>query len=108
MGYPRKSQTVTATPAKPGELSILLVRQSRRQHLSSFLKRLRIDQRDGPPLELILVADGEVARAVEVFGRAVNFECDFGKGVLKAAFDEANRQVRYVDSNPFRSSFCAA
>ncbi len=24
MGYPRKSQTVTATPAKPGELSILL------------------------------------------------------------------------------------
>ena len=25
MGYPRKSQTVTATPAKPGELSILLV-----------------------------------------------------------------------------------
>ena len=23
MGYPRKSQTVTATPAKPGELSIL-------------------------------------------------------------------------------------
>ena len=26
MGYPRKSQTVTATPAKPGELSILLER----------------------------------------------------------------------------------
>ena len=25
MAYPRKSQTVTATPAKPGELSILLV-----------------------------------------------------------------------------------
>jgi Protein of unknown function (DUF1348) len=24
VGYPRKSQTVTATPAKPGELSILL------------------------------------------------------------------------------------
>ena len=24
MGYPRKSQTVTATPAKPGELSIVL------------------------------------------------------------------------------------
>jgi hypothetical protein len=27
VGYPRKSQTVTATPAKPGELSILLAKQ---------------------------------------------------------------------------------
>ena len=36
------------------------------------LGRLCFDERHGPPLELVFVAFGEVARTVEVFGRAVD------------------------------------
>jgi hypothetical protein len=37
---------------------------------------------------LVFVAQGEVARAFEVFGGAVNLVFDSGKSVLEAFFDE--------------------
>jgi len=59
-----------------------------------------VDQRHGPPLELILVPLGQVAGAGQVLGRAVNFEGNAGKGVLKALLDQADGQVGDVDPYP--------
>ena len=61
---------------------------------------LGVDQRYRPPLELILVALGKIAGAVDVLRRAVDGEGYAGEGVFQAALDQRNREVRYVDTDP--------
>ena len=63
-------------------------------------ERHRVYERHSPPLELILVARGEIAGAVDVFGRAVNFILDAGECVPQAFFDKGDREMRDVDSDP--------
>ena len=48
----------------------------------------RLDQRHGPPLELVLVAPCKVERAFEVLRRAVNLERDARKRILEPPFDQ--------------------
>ena len=61
---------------------------------------LGVNQGHGPPLELVLVAPGEVAGAVQVLGGAVHVEGDAGEGVLEAALDEADGEVGDVYADP--------
>jgi hypothetical protein len=63
-------------------------------------ERLRLNERHGPPLELILVAVGEVARAVDVLRRAMNLEFESGERIFEPAFNQADGKVRYVNSYP--------
>ena len=58
------------------------------------LEGLRLDERHGPPLELIFVARGEVAGAFEILGRAVDLELAArAEGVLEPLFDETDGEV---------------
>jgi hypothetical protein len=48
------------------------------------LEAMGFHERHGPPLELVFVPRGEVARGVEVFGRAVDLKREAGlEGVLE-------------------------
>ena len=91
------------------------------------LEGLGFHERHGPPLELVFVPRGEVARGVEVFGRAVDFVFQFGgrarhsvravfglatfggqrtarptcaEGVFEPFLDERNGEVRDVYADP--------
>jgi hypothetical protein len=60
---------------------------------------LCVDQRAGPPLELVFIAFGEIARAVEILRRPVNLECDAGKGISHTFLDQRHGKVRYIDAD---------
>ena len=65
------------------------------------LEWLRLDERDGPPLELILVARGEVAGAFEILGRAVDLELAApAEGVLEPLFDERDGEAGNAYGDP--------
>ena len=65
------------------------------------LEGLGFHQRHGPPLELVFVPRGEVARGVQVFGRAVDFKREAGlEGVPQPFLDERNGEVRDVYADP--------
>jgi hypothetical protein len=52
-------------------------------------------------LELVFVPRGEVARGVEVFGRAMDLKREAGlEGVLELFLDERNGEVRDVYAEP--------
>ena len=60
-----------------------------------------VDQRDCPPLELVLVGIGQVARApVEILGRAVDLVRDAREGIVQPLLDQRDREMRDVDPDP--------
>src|ERR1035441_7088848 len=62
---------------------------------------LGVHERHGPSLELVFVPRGEVARGIEVFGRAVDLKREAGlEGVLEPFLDERNGEVRDVYADP--------
>src|SRR5450432_2004242 len=66
------------------------------------LKWLRFYERDRPPLELILIAQREIARSIQVFWRAVDFELRAAfVTILQPLFDQRDREMRDVDPDPF-------
>lgn len=66
------------------------------------LKRLRVHKRHGPPLELVLVAPGKVARASQIPRRALHLEpAPAAEGVLQPLLKSANGEVGDINADPF-------
>jgi hypothetical protein len=74
--------------------------------LLSALEGLGVDERNRPPLELVFVPGGEVARCVEVAWRADHIKfAACSKSILKPLFDQGNGEVGDVDPNPLAFKF---
>ncbi len=58
------------------------------------------DEGAGPPLELVLVALGEVPGTLQILRRSVDGELKTGEGVLHPLLDEAYRKMRDVNADP--------
>jgi hypothetical protein len=57
---------------------------------------------DRPPLELILIAEREIASAIRVFRRAVDFKLRPAfVAILQPLFDQRDREMCDVASDPF-------
>jgi hypothetical protein len=59
-----------------------------------------VHERNGPPLELILVAGGQIAGSVQVLRGAVNLELDAREGIAQALLDQRDGEMRDVDADP--------
>jgi hypothetical protein len=56
-------------------------------------------------LELVLVAERQIAGAFQVLGHAVNVKANAGECVLQPLLDQADCQVRNVDADPSPTQF---
>ena len=68
--------------------------------LAPALVGLGVDEGEGPELELVLVAGGQLPRRSEVARHAIDVEISLRKGVAQAVADEADGQMGHVDANP--------
>ena len=62
--------------------------------------RHRINQRDRPPLELVLVPRRQIARTGQILRGALHVKDDGREGILHAPLDQRDGEMRDVDAHP--------
>ena len=103
----RDRDTPTALDRDNGLFGLLAIGLEINQAINATIRAFllapighRIDQRDRPPLELILILVCQRSGSRQIFRRAMHVILDAGEGIVEPLFNERNREVGNVDAYP--------